>query len=267
MRDSIHLYLRFLGVSLRAQMQYRASFVILSVATFLATSIEIIGIWVLFYRFTSLRGWTLPEVAVFYGQVNVALAVGDAFARGFDVFGRMVQSGDFDRLLLRPRNTALQVAGQDLPMFRVGRLAQGLIVLIWAMGAMGLSWTASRVLLAALAVVGCAAMFYGLWVLQATLAFWTVESLEIMNAFTYGGAETAQFPLPIYRPWFRKFFTFVIPLACVAYFPALALMGKPDPLGTPRVFQWLSPLAGVAFMAVSFQAWKIGVRHYRSTGS
>ena len=43
----------------------------------------------------------------------------------------------------------------------------------------------------------------------------TVESIEIVNCLTYGGIETAQFPLSIYRPWFRSFFTFVVPLVAI----------------------------------------------------
>ena len=38
-------------------------------------------------------------------------------------------------------------------------------------------------------------------------------------------------------------------------------------LGSPAWFHWTAPLAGVLFMLVSLQAWKVGVRHYRSTGS
>ena len=34
----------------------------------------------------------------------------------------MVKSGDFDRLLLRPRSAALQLAGQELTLRRVGRV-------------------------------------------------------------------------------------------------------------------------------------------------
>ena len=103
--------------------------------------------------------------------------------------------------------------------------------------------------------------------LQATLAFWTTETLEIMNAVTYGGVETTQYPLVIYRPWFRKFFTYAVPLAAISYYPSIAIMGRPDPLGSSLLFQYLSPLIGVGFLALSLQVWKIGVRYYRSTGS
>ncbi len=103
--------------------------------------------------------------------------------------------------------------------------------------------------------------------LQATLAFWTTETLEIMNAVTYGGVETTQYPLVIYRPWFRTFFTYAVPLATISYFPAIAILGRTDPLGSSLLFRYLSPAMGVVFLALSLPVWKIGVRHYTSTGS
>ena len=99
------------------------------------------------------------------------------------------------------------------------------------------------------------------------MAFWTVETLEIVNTITYGGVETAKFPHVIYCDWFRKFFTFVVPLACVSYFPVVAILERTDPLGTPVVLQWVSPVVGVAFLGVALGVWQVGVRHYRSTGS
>ncbi len=126
MLDSFRLYFRYIGISIRGQMQYRASFVMLSAGHFFVTGIEFLGIWAMFDRFGSLRGWSLAEVAMFYGMINVAFACADGFARGFDIFPQMVKSGDFDRLLLRPRSTALQVAAQELQLMRVGRLMQGL---------------------------------------------------------------------------------------------------------------------------------------------
>ena len=91
--------------------------------------------------------------------------------------------------------------------------------------------------------------------------------LEIANALTNGGTETAQYPLVIYPLWFRLFFTYVVPLAGIAYFPALAILDRPDPLGSSEWMQFLSPLAGPAFLYIALRAWNPGVRHYRSTGS
>jgi len=159
------------------------------------------------------------------------------------------------------------LAGQELTLRRVGRFSQGLLVLLWAAFALELHWSAGKVLVLLAALLGGACLFYGLLVLQATLAFWTTETLEIMNTVTYGGVETAQYPLVVYREWFRRFFTFVVPLACISYYPALAILGRADPLGSPAALHWLAPLVGALFLAACLQVWRVGVRHYRSTGS
>ncbi|MBI2501886.1 MAG: ABC-2 family transporter protein [Candidatus Latescibacteria bacterium] len=265
--NALRLYLRYLGVSCRGQMQYRASFLMLTLGHFLMTGLEFAGVWVIFSRFGNLQGWSLPEVALFYGIINMAFALSDATSRGFDILPTLVKNGEFDRILLRPRSTVLQLAGQELTLRRVGRFSQGLLVFLWAAHTLELSWSLAKIALLLTTLLGGACLFYGLFVLQATMAFWTTETLEIMNTLTYGGVETAQYPLVIYRAWFRRFFTLVVPLACVSYYPALALLGRADPLGSAIVLHWLAPLVGLLFLVLCLQVWRWGVRHYRSTGS
>jgi ABC-2 type transport system permease protein len=266
--NGLSLYGRLIGVSIRGQMQYRVSFLLLSVGQFIASGVEFIAVWALFARFGTLVPWTLPQVAFFYGIVNTSFAVTDAAARGFDLFGaQFVKTGNFDRLLLRPRSTVLQLAGHEFPLMRVGRLLQGVLVLGWAITHLSIDWNAGRVLLLVLTLAAGVLFFYGLVICQAVMSFWTTESLEIMNALTYGGVETAQYPIAIYQKYFRRFFTFVVPLACVAYFPVVAILGIADPLGSPRVLQILAPLAGFGFFGSTLLLWRYGVRHYTSTGS
>ena len=99
-------------------------------------------------------------------------------------------------------------------------------------------------------MAGGVALFVGILVLQATLAFWTVESLEIVNVLTYGGVQAAQYPLNIYATWFRRLLTFGVPLACVAYYPVLAILKRSDPLGAPDWLLPLTPVAGFAFLGL-----------------
>jgi ABC-2 type transport system permease protein len=265
--EPLHLYFRYLGVSIRGQMQYRASFVLSVLGQFFITGIEFLGVWALFDRFGTLETWTLPEVALFYGVVNVSFAIADALSTGFDQFATYVKTGVFDRLLVRPRSTVLQLAGVELALRRIGRLSQGLLILGWASFSLDVVWTPGSIGLLLFSLVGGACLFFGLFVVQATICFFTTESLELMNTMTYGGVESAQYPIAIYAPWFRRFFTFVVPLACVSYFPILAILERPDPLGTPFWFQCASPAAGLLFLAAAILAWRFGVRRYTSTGS
>ena len=91
--------------------------------------------------------------------------------------------------------------------------------------------------------------------------------LQYRAAALAGLWTMSQYPLEIYRPWFRRFFLVVIPLGCIGYLPGLAILGRADPLGTSLPLQWIAPLAGPLFLLICLQAWRFGVRHYQSTGS
>lgn len=266
--NGVSLFFRLMSASLRGQARYPASTLLLTLSQFLVTGIEVIAVWALFQRFGDVQGWRIGEVALFYGLVNVMFAIADALGRGFDILGtEFLRTGAFDRLLLRPRPLALQLMGHDVRISRLGRLLQGLGVIVFATVHTGIVWTPASLLLLVFAVAGGVALFLGILVLQGTLSFWTVESLEVANVFTYGGVEAGRYPMALYARWFRLMLTFVVPLACVTYYPALAILGRADPLGSPAWSGWASPLAGFVFLGVSFAVWRVGVRHYASSGS
>jgi ABC-2 type transport system permease protein len=267
MLDSLRTALLLAAASVRGQMRFRASILLMAGSQFLMTGIDFLAVWALFHRFGNIRGWTLPEVAYLYGLLCLGFALAETAGRGFDTFGNLVKSGDFDRLLLRPRSAALQLAGREFRLASQGRGLQGLVVLSWAALELGVPGSPWKTLLTAGALAGTALLFYGMLIIQATLCFWTVDSLEMVNIVTYGGIETAQFPMDIYPPWVRRLFTFVVPLALVSFFPARAVFGR-IPGGDVSILLFLGPpLAGAAFLALALLAWTFGVRHYQSTGS
>lgn len=258
------LYVRYVSASVRSQMQYRASFVFQLVGQFLAVAVEFVGLWALFDRFGNLAGWTIAEGAMFFGVVNAAFAVAEALGRGFDLFSVLVRSGEFDRMLVRPRSTVLQLFAYEFSLKKVGRLAVGAAAAAWGAVHIQRALPALHWLLLLWAAVGGVALFVALFVLQATMCFWTIESLEMMNILTYGGVETAQYPLGVYRRAFRNLFTYVVPLGCISYFPVATALEK---TAWPTVVGWAAPAAGFAFLAAAAAMWRVGVRHYASTGS
>ena len=82
-QDIWGLFWKMIGVSARAQMQYRASFLMMTLGQLLTTSTEFLAIWALFQRFGSLRGWGLAEVALFYGMTNIAFALAEGIGAIF----------------------------------------------------------------------------------------------------------------------------------------------------------------------------------------
>lgn len=259
----MRLFGKYLLILFKSQMQYRASFLLMSVGQFFIPFTVFAGLYFLFERFGDIEGWTFYEVALVFGVIHMAFALAECLSRGFDTFSSLVVSGEFDRLLVRPRGTVLQVLGSKFEFTRIGRVIQSLIVLGWALGGLTVEWTGWKIVVLLLMILGGAAIFAGIFMIMAALCFWTIQGLEVANVFTDGGREMAQYPLSIYQKRITRFFTFVIPFGCVNYLPLLYLLGRED---TPFYYSLL-PLAGFAFLAPCWLAWRIGVRHYRSTGS
>jgi ABC-2 type transport system permease protein len=260
------LYWRYVAISIRSEMLYRLSFQLRLASQFLLTIIEFAGVWVLFARFKHVHGWTFGEVAMFYAVASLAFAIADCLSRGFDNVGPMfVRTGNFDRILLRPRTTELQITANDFALSSLGRLAQGAVAGAIAWALLRPSWGLGEMLLLLWSIAGGACLFFSLKMLEGTLSFWTVEGLEVANTLTYGGEAAAQYPLDIYAAWFRKFLIYFVPIACSLYFPVALVLGHDT--GVPAWFAVIAPATGFAFLAVSLSLWRIGVRHYTSTGS
>lgn len=265
---SLPLLGRYFAASMRSQMQYPTSAFLATLGQLAATGIEIVAVWALFDRFGAVRGWALGEILFFYALINIAFSIADFVTRGFDVFGTdFVRTGAFDRLLLRPRSAALQLVGHDFRLSRFGRFLQAVVVLAVGTASLHFAWTPSAILLALWTIAGAAALFVAILILQAVIAFWTIESLEAVNAVTYGGVYAGQFPLSLYTRGMRNLMTYGFPLACVAYYPVLAILGRSDPLGAPDWLLPFTPAAGFVVLGLSFVAWGFGVSKYTSTGS
>jgi ABC-2 type transport system permease protein len=263
--NGVALYWRLIGVSIRSEMLYPASFILRLSSQFFVTVIEFAGVWALFARFHHIRGWTFPQVALFYAVAAISFALADGLSRGFDTVGPLlIKTGNFDRILLRPRSSALQITGRDFALSSAGRLLQGLVALAVAVQLLKPDWGIEQGLLLAWGVTGGIALFFSLKMLEGVLSFWTTEALEVVNLLTYGGETAAQYPLDVYAAWFRKFLIYGVPVGCSLYFPVAFVLGRG---GVPVWIAVVGPATGFAFLLVALAAWRIGIRHYTSTGS
>lgn len=258
------IYFKYLWIHFKSQMEYRTSFWLLSVGQFFIPFTVFAGLYFLFEQFGQIGGWQFFEVALCFGIIHMAFALSECFARGFDAFSSLVRNGEFDRLLVRPRTTFIQVLGSKFEFTRFGRLLQSAVVLVWALTNLNIELSVVKAVTLLLMMVSGILIFTGIYILAATLCFWTIEGLEVVNIFTDGGREMAQYPLNIYQKWVARFFTFVIPFGTVNYLPLLYILGKSS--GT-EIFYMLIPAAGSLFILPCLLVWKVGVKHYRSTGS
>jgi ABC-2 type transport system permease protein len=261
------VYRRIVASRIRGQLAYRTSFVLDVAAQVIGQSIELVAILVVFTQVTSLGGFDRDEVVLMYGLAATAFGLADLAVGQVEDVSEYIRTGELDVLLLRPLGTLAQLLSADVSLKRVGRVAAGVAVLGYALGAAGIDWTPARVLLAASAPLVGATILAAIWVAANTVSFWVVDGREVANSVTYGSNFSTSYPITVYGPWLRRVLCFAVPSAFVAYFPALALLGRPDPLGLPEVLQWSAPAVAVLAVAVATVIWQAGVRRYQGAGS
>jgi ABC-2 type transport system permease protein len=245
-------------------MQYRTSFWLLSFGQFFIPFTVFAGLYFLFERFGQIKGWDFFEVALCFAVIHMAFATSECFARGYDAFSSLVVNGEFDRLLVRPRSTVVQVLGSKFEFTRFGRLLQSVMVLGWALMNLSIEWSVIKAITLCLMIISGVLIFTGIYIVAATMCFWTIQGIEVVNIFTDGGREIAQYPLNIYQKWITKFFTYVIPFGTVNYLPLMYILGRTE---GNDILHMLTPLMGSLFILPCLLVWHFGVRHYRSTGS
>jgi ABC-2 type transport system permease protein len=249
----------------RASLAYRASFWMMAASGLVVGALDFIGIWIMFHTIDSLGEWVLSEIAFLYGATGFALATADLVVGRVERLGQLIRSGRLDAMFLKPLPLLTQVCADEFAPRRLPRVLQASIIL--GVASTYVSWTPAKVLLTVSMLVSGAVIFFAVFIGFACIQFWTIDANEVANAFTYGGNTVNQYPMTVYPKEVVAGLTYVVPLAFVNWYPALYVLGKPDPYGFPDWLRFASPVAAVVLIGVALLAWRAGVRHYTSTGS
>ncbi|MCL2631819.1 MAG: ABC-2 family transporter protein [Coriobacteriia bacterium] len=258
----MRLYLRFLAIQLKSQMQYKASFFIALFGQFLVSFTLVLALYFMFDRFNSVQGFSFEEVLICFATMLMSFSLAETFARGFDTFPSMLGNGEFDRALVRPLPVIYQVLAMKVDYTRLARLLQAVCVFAYAIPNCGVLWSVDKILTLFLMVTCGFFVFFGLFVVYAAFSFFTIEGLEFMNIFTDGAREFGRYPFSIHGRNILAFVTFVIPLALVQYYPLLYLLGREQ-----SVLYMFLPIVSLLFLIPCFAFFRLGLRHYKSTGS
>ncbi|MFJ8669060.1 ABC transporter permease [Streptomyces sp. NPDC093600] len=252
---------------IRSTMTYRASFALTVFSSFTVTFFDFVVILLMFGQVRGLGGFTFGEVAFLYGMTGTSFGIADLTMGSLQRMGRRVRDGSLDTFLMRPAPVIAQVAADQFALRRIGRVAQGLLVLVWGLLILDVEWTAVKALLLPVTIVCGALIFSALMVMGASTTFWAQDVAEVTNAFTYGGNTLLQYPPSIFAQDLVRGVVYVVPLAFVNWLPALYILGREAPAGVPGWAAFLSPPVAAVCCGLAGLAWRAGLRSYRSTGS
>ncbi len=256
------LLFKYFSIHIKSIMQYKVSFFLTLVGQFLVSFSVFVGVYFLFSRFKNVAGFTYNEVLLCFSIVLMSFSISESLFRGFDRFPPMIQNGEFDRIMTRPRNEILQILGMKIDLSRTGRMLQAIVILVYAIPVCGVVWSFDKISIMILMIVGGIFFFSGLFMIYAGISFFTIQGLEFMNILTDGGREFGTYPLSIYGNSYLKFFTYIIPMACFQYYPFLYLVNR-----TSNILYGFLPGVSVLFIIPCYSIWRYGAKRYKSTGS
>lgn len=227
MFNAVILYMRIIRTNIKEEMEYKTNAIIGFINQFAVLFFEFLAMIALFDRFGAIRGWSFQEVFLSYGIVNLSFSMAETFMRGFETkLVTLIRNGEYDRYLLRPRSTILQISAFNFQFVRLGRVIQSIIVLMAGCYLnkdviFGLEW---GILL--LTIIGGCLLYFALYIITGILTFKSLQPLEFMSIFIQGSTSTMQYPMIILPKYVQWLFTYILPVACISYFPIAAILGK-----------------------------------------
>lgn len=218
----------------------------------------------LFSRFGSIGEWTVERIILIYALAVSAFGLAECFFRGFDYFPwQMIRTGNFDRLLLRPRSLFTQVAASIFHLHRIVRPITGVCAAVWALRKMNIPFSGGNIAILISALAGGCIMYCGVFVLTSGLAFFTIKGLDWIYILTNASYQITRCPEPYMPKFLKNMFSFLLPVLFISFYPSSAICGW----GYPTWAGYIALPAGLLFLGVSLIVWKTGVSHYKSTGS
>ena len=255
-------YFRALSLHLKSDLEYRTSFIFSFISQIIVFFSYYFVILALFTKFNNIKGFTLYEVLLCFSIIQFGYSITETFFRGIDKFEDLIIDGSLDRFLVRPRGILFQTMCSDVDFIKIFRVIQSIIVLIISLINLDIIWNINKVIVLVLCLISSFLIFFCLFVLTSSYCFVTVQGLEVKNVFTDGGKYMAQYPIGIYRKGIVFIFTFIIPYAFINYYPLLYFLDKSN-----NTLYMFSPLLVLVFLIPCLLSFKIGLKHYNSTGS
>jgi ABC-2 type transport system permease protein len=251
-----------LRISAASAMAYRANFVIEGLGSAAWLGLTLLPLIVVYGERESVNGWDAPSalLVIAYFSALRALLEGVVSPSLVDLVEK-IRTGSFDYILLKPVDAQAMVSASRYEPWKVFDLLGAIAVAIYAFWLRG--YPPSPADLAAgiaLFVAGLAAM-YALWIACASFAFW-VGRLDNLIYLLGSIFDTARWPVQVFPGLWRVVFTFVIPVAIMTTFPAMAMLGRLDLRAA------LATIAGAGAMLVGSRwIWRAAIRSYTSASS
>lgn len=260
---ALFLYFRFLAQNIKVRMEYKADFLIL---LFAGAAFQVLGFLflnVLFTKIPSILGWTMWEIIMMLAAIYFTEGVVSFAFEGVWNCAFLINSGELDRMLLRPVSPILQVIGSNMGVHGIGNIASGVILFALSLANLHVVWTPERVLFMPVYIVSAAAIRTAISFASNATSFWFKAYSNAFPLMVLQLADFAKYPTTVFAAPLRILVTYVLPYAFISYIPTSYILGKDDWAWTA----WLLPLVAAWCVFAARGVFYRGLSSYESAGN
>jgi ABC-2 type transport system permease protein len=250
---------------IKAEMEYRGSFIIDRIAQIITYSAFYASFWVLLARFSVIGGWTWPEFALLLSFQLLVYAFGASFSfTQMRELEDVIHRGQFDTLLVKPISPWAYMVFSQYNVGYLGHIILAAALMGWSLTQVDVTWTPATVAYVLAAIGGGTLIVASMLTMIGALAFVLVRSRHLYPIF-FGLFELTRYPLAIFPAGVQWLLLTVFPLGFVNYVPIAWILGKDVAL----VGWWggvAAPLVGPAVASLAVLQWRWCMRRYQSGG-
>lgn len=265
--SNLALYQAFFRLKVKAMVEYRSAFFWSGLSLGASYAAEFVVLWIVIDQFQTINGWLSYEVLLLYALNLLTYSIAGSFISSpCNHLPSMVQSGSFDEVLTKPMNPLLYLIGYRFAYQYASHIIVSIVILVLCFNRLELTLTWVSVLNLILVVAGGALIQAAAFLFTTVPVFWLIQN-QGLGGFIHDLRGFIRYPISIYKTGIQVILTLVIPYAFVNFYPAQYFLGKTDFLIFHPIFQFLTPVVGLALIVGAYWFWTVGVKHYKSTGS
>lgn len=261
-RFYLNIYLKIIAQDIKSRMSYRADFIISTLGMITTNIVGFVTFYLMFHKFPSIDGWQYYEMLFLYGFSLVAITPTQCLLDNNWSLRRYVYDGDFVKYMFRPINIFFYYESEVFDIKGLGQFFFGIGTIIYSWHKLGIPVSILAIIKLIVFLISASFIMAAMQTAAAATCFWIMNSFYILD-FSLKLKDYAKYPVSIYNSIFKFLFTFVFPVAFIAYYPALVII-RPDDV---PLLSWLSPFIGILFFYLAYKFWMKGASTYDGSGT
>ncbi len=262
MKRYIRLYFHFLRFSFSKAMEFRLDFSFRIIMDIIYYTVNILFFKVIYLHTPMLAGWNENQMMIFVSGYLLVDAINmTIFSTNMWWLPYYINKGELDYYLIRPVSPLFFLSLKEFSANSFLNLMMAIGFFTYSLNQYTGPFDTLDIFLYVLFLLNGSMIYFCTQMLMILPVFWTHSARGFVDLF-YSLGLAMERPDRIYKGWLRVLFTFILPFAVIASFPARFFL---------EPFDWKlfvhTAVVTVFIWSLMLFVWKKGLQNYSSASS